>query len=99
MSCPYSSLFICPSLPFHLQSTPPSSHYQARAIQEVSEAESSESTAARIQLDIAMQAPLIAVLLEEGSRGEGVGSRGERVGSRGGGGVVKWLQGGVGGKR
>ena len=68
---------------FHPQSTPPSSHYQARAIQEVSEAESSESTAARIQLDIAMQAPLIAVLLEEGSRGEGVGSRGEGVESRG----------------
>lgn len=46
---------------------------QARAIQEVSEAESSESTAARIQLDIDMQAPLIAVLLEEGLRGEGWG--------------------------
>lgn len=50
---------------------------QARAIQEAGEAESYESTAARIQLDIAMQAPLIAVLLEEGSKGVGVGLRSE----------------------
>ena len=68
------------SLPFF---PPPILHLlplsQAKAIQEVSEAESSVSTAARIQLDIAMQAPLIAVLLEEGSRGEGVGLTGEGV--------------------